>query len=161
MRWVLFATAMAASVTAGAGAAVLDIRPAHTSASADASSICEPITFNLYFERDQARLSEPAERMLDMVGGNVRGCTIETVSIDTPASDVASSEGRRVAGLRGAAVLKALNARGVAATSIVVTQSGSPNEPASVAPPHIAVAIEASKRPFPVDRGGPKAGEDV
>lgn len=161
MRWALFATAMAASITAGAGAAALDLRPPHidVTMSQHDQQICEPIKFNVYFEQGQTRLSEPAERMLDMVGSHVRGCTVASVGIDTPAADVASADGRHIAGLRGAVLVKALHARGVNAQAFVISQSGSPNEPASAAPPHVSVAIDAAKPSLSVERL--PSGKDV
>jgi hypothetical protein len=163
MRWAFLATAMAVSATAGAGAAVLDVRSPHITKVNTTSDqqVCEPANFNIYFERDKARLTEPAEQMFDMIGSHVRGCSIDSLALDTPAADVASPAGRRIAGLRGAAIVKALRARGITAAALVVSQSGSANEPASITPPHLSVGLGVSKPTLSVDRAPTKNPNDA
>ena len=151
MRLALFAAAMAASVSIGSAAAVVDVRPPHLDITARGAptdeAICHSISFNVYFEQGGSRLSDPAERTLDLISHHMHGCAVGAIALTASADDVASADGRRIAGLRGAAVIKALGVRGVSPQTLVIAQEGAPNQPASAAPQHLTVSIEASHTP--------------
>src|SRR5262245_30529986 len=150
MRLALFAASMAVSMSAGATAAVLDVRPPHVDMlelanAVPDSSVCETTEFKIYFEQGQTRLTEAAERMLDTIGHQVKGCAIHAIRLEAASREVSTTDGQKLAGERGASILKALAARGVNTDQIVVVASGLPNEPASVEPQHLTVGIAASK----------------
>lgn len=109
--------------------------------TAVAMPVCMPVAVNLYFERGQTGLSGAAQSTLNAMGERVRGCAIASVAIENPPSTVASEEGRRIAGLRGAGVLRSLSERGLAPEAIVIAESDN-DEPAGVATPdHVRVSI--------------------
>ncbi len=104
---------------------------------------CAPVAVNIYFSRDDAGLSSAAQSTLDILSERMRGCAIAAVSIESASDTVTSAQGRRIAGLRGAALLKGLSARGVAPGSVVIAESES-EEPASAAPTtpdHVRISI--------------------
>ena len=167
MRLALFAAAMAVSVSAGATAGALDLRPPHVdmlelTGAVPNSPVCETAEFKIYFEQGQARLTEAAERTLDVVGHQVKGCAINAIRLEAPTSDVSTREGQKIAGERGAMILKALAARGVNAEQVVVVASGLPNEPASASPQHLTVGIAASRAPLSAQTTpAPRVGDDA
>ena len=158
MRWALLGAAMAVSVSAGAGAAALDLRMPHMQFANATSSeaICDDVNFNIYFEHDKARLTEPAEHMFDLISNHVRGCQVGSLTLQTPVSDVTSPEARRVAELRSAAIVKAFRDRGVRADAVMVSHMGSANEPASATPPHVTVAMSVTRPALSADRAPAK-----
>lgn len=104
-----------------------------TPAYAGTDSTCEPLRFSVYFQHDQAELTGAAKTTLDFAGHAMDGCAIEALTIQADSDAVSTPEGRKLAGLRGAALLRELNTRGVAASAIVIgaVETG---EPASAEP---------------------------
>jgi outer membrane protein OmpA-like peptidoglycan-associated protein len=159
MRWAFLSAAMAVSFTAGGAAAFVGqgeritpvssdlTQPAvlHQAASSPeaAAPLCAPVNFNVYFEQSEAKLTGAAERTLDVVGQQIRGCDVAAISIAAATNTISTDEGRELQGARGAAVLAALEARGITAEQVLVQAVGSPNEPASATPEHITVGLEA------------------
>jgi hypothetical protein len=110
-------------------------------ATAVAMPVCAPVAVNIYFERGQARLSTAALSTLDAMSERVRGCAIHAVAIENQPVTVATEEGRRLAGLRGAGVLKMLSTRGLAPETILIAESAL-DEPAGAATPdHVRISI--------------------
>jgi outer membrane protein OmpA-like peptidoglycan-associated protein len=99
-------------------------------ASAAVTAKCTPLQFSVSFAEGDSDLNMADRATLDVAGQAVRGCTIETVAIEADAAEVATPEGRRLSGLRGAALLKELGTRGVAPASVVIAASEN-GEPAS------------------------------
>ncbi len=109
--------------------------------TAVAMPICASVAVNIYFERGQSGLSSAAESTLGAMSDRVRGCASDSVAIENEPATVASEEGRRIAGLRGAALLKTLSSRGLAPESIVIAKSDN-DEPAGAATPdHVRVSV--------------------
>ncbi len=147
MRVLTLGVALASAVSAGSALAVVrNTAPAPSilsSGSAPAPiAACEPVSFRIYFERDRAELTGPAESTLDLVSSQIRGCRIEAVAIGADAEDVQSQDGRRLAGLRGAAVLAGLTTRGVAPAAIVIAERPDRDDAGSPAPEHLQVSID-------------------
>jgi outer membrane protein OmpA-like peptidoglycan-associated protein len=155
MRWALLTAAMAASFTAGGAAAFVNAvepQPSYpdfmvveerVSTPQAAAPMCEPVSFNVYFERSDAKLTGAAERTLDLVGQQIKGCDIAAISIAAATNTISTDAGRELQGARGATVLAALEARGISAEQVLIKAVGSPNEPASASPEHITIALEA------------------
>lgn len=107
------------------------LQPAPAYAGTDAT--CEPLRFSVYFQQDQAELTGAAKTTLDFAGHAVSGCTIEALTIQSESDAVSTPEGRKLAGLRGAALLRELNSRGVAPSAVVISAVET-GEPASAEP---------------------------
>lgn len=124
---------------------------------------CTPMAVNIYFSRDDAGLSSAAQSTLDVVSERMRGCAISAVAIESVSDTVATAQGRRVAGLRGAALLKGLSTRGVTPGSIVIAESTS-DEPASAAPTtpdHVRISITPDAAAEEIGRQRPKVDYEI
>jgi outer membrane protein OmpA-like peptidoglycan-associated protein len=108
------------------------LQPAPAYAGTETAT-CEPLRFSVYFQHDQAELTGAAKTTLDFAGHAVNGCAIEALTIQADADTVSTPEGRKLSGLRGAALLRELNARGVAPGAIVISAAET-GEPASAEP---------------------------
>jgi hypothetical protein len=156
MRVVFLALGFSAGIVAapfadGAREKIEGILPAMTP-TVVAMPICAPVAVNIYFERGQAHLSAAAASTLDAMSERVRGCAIDSVAIENQPATVASEEGRRIAGLRGAGVLKMLSTRGLAPESIVIAESTT-DEPAGAATPdHVRIFIMPASGATAADR---------
>ena len=104
-----------------------------TPAYAAPEATCEPLRFSVYFQHDQAELTGAAKTTLDFAGHAVDGCMIDALTIQADADAVSTPEGRKLAGLRGAALLRELNTRGVAPGAVVISAAET-GEPASAEP---------------------------
>lgn len=108
---------------------------------AAAMPICSPVTVSIYFEHGSSGLSTAAQSTLSVMSERVRGCAIASVAIENQPATVASEEGRRLAGLRGAGVLRSLSARGLAPAAIVITESDSQEPAGAVTPDNVRILI--------------------
>lgn len=104
-----------------------------TPAYAGTEATCEPLRFSVYFQHDQAELTGAAKTTLDFAGHAVNGCTIDALTIQADADTISTPEGRKLSGLRGATLLRELNARGVAPGAVVISAAET-GEPASAEP---------------------------
>jgi hypothetical protein len=124
---------------------------------------CTPMAVNIYFSRDDVGLSSAAQSTLDIVSERMRGCAIAAVAIESASDSVSTAQGRRVAGLRGAALLKGLSTRGVTPGSIVIAETAS-EEPASAAPTtpdHVRVSITPDAAAEEAARPRPKVDYEI
>lgn len=92
-------------------------------AAAEVAPKCTPLTFSIYFSPHDTDVSSTGKSALDLASGAVRGCNIAAVAIEADNDTVSTPEGRRLSGLRGAALLKELGARGVAPEQVVIAAS--------------------------------------
>jgi outer membrane protein OmpA-like peptidoglycan-associated protein len=127
-----------------------------TPAYAGTEGNCEPLRFTVYFQHDQAELTGAAKTTLDFAGHAVNGCAIDALTIQADADTVSTPEGRKLSGLRGAALLRELNARGVAPGAIVISAAET-QEPASAepGPARMQLSIVPARREGQVVAGSP------
>ena len=110
-------------------------------------------------------MSSTTKSALDIASSAVRGCTIAAVAIEADQDSVSTPEGRRVSGLRGAALLKELGVRGVAPQSVVIaaSENGAPaSANASIGEVRLSILPaheRISARPAPPSNAG--RGEDI
>jgi hypothetical protein len=157
MRAAVFAFAAGIAAIPAYHAALEAVRllqPAPAYAGAEAT--CEPLRFSVYFQHDQAELTGAAKTTLDFAGHAVDGCTIEALTIQADSDTVSTPEGRKLAGLRGAALLRELNIRGVAPTAIVIGAAET-GEPASAepGPARMQVSVVPTRADDQVAAGAP------
>lgn len=119
----------------------LDDLMAPLSPTAVAMPVCAPVAVNLYFQQGETALDGSGQSVLDAVSQRVRGCTIASVAIESQPAAVASAEGRRVAGLRGATVLRTLSNHGVAPAAILITQSETAEPAGAVTPDRVRISV--------------------
>jgi hypothetical protein len=158
----LAATPFAAPLAGRAEAQLQDFLAPMRATPARATD-CAPIAVNIYFSRDETGLSSAAQYTLDIVSERIRGCAIASLAIESASDSVATEQGRRVAGLRGAALLKGLSTRGVTPGSIVIAETAS-EEPASAAPTtpdHVRVSITPDAAAKEVARPRPKVDYEI
>jgi outer membrane protein OmpA-like peptidoglycan-associated protein len=166
MRAALFAFAAGLAAMPAVKAAPDALRLLEPSpAAAAVTAKCTPLSFSVYFGRNDADVSATGKTALDLASSAVRGCAIAAVAIEADQDTVSTPEGRRLSGLRGAALLKELGARGVAAESVVIaaSENGAPAS-ANASVEEVRLSIVPAHKRFTVRPPAPKSpgvGQDI
>lgn len=88
-------------------------------------SSCAPISFDVYFVENQARLTDAATTAIDAATNRIRNCNVRSVKIVGLADNVGASEANLTLSQRRArAAAMALSSRGLPAPAFDVTAAG-------------------------------------